>query len=219
MAGGVKSNDRSSTSRKRRWPVSLVSIVILLVCAVIELSLVLADIDILDTPRLRLTAYEYGGFWPGLLQDWRPNYSGQPALMFVTYSFLHGGPIHFAVNMVTLLSLGQLVSDRLGEVRYAVVYAVSILGGAAVFGLLAPTLRPMVGASGALFGLAGAIVAWEFLDRIHTKQTLVPAWRLVGFLFALNLVMWWAMSGQLAWQTHLGGFLAGLSLALVLRRR
>jgi rhomboid protease GluP len=51
---------------------------VLIVCATIELTLQLADFGLLDAPRLRFVAYTYGGFWPGLLDDWRPNFPGSP---------------------------------------------------------------------------------------------------------------------------------------------
>jgi rhomboid protease GluP len=186
-----------------------VTLTVLILCALVEGTLQLADAGFLGTPRLRFLAYTYGGFWPGLLDNWRPNYSTQPVAMFFTYSVFHGGLLHFVVNMITLLSLGAAVSDRGGSVRYATIYIASVLGGAAVFALLAPGFRPMVGASGALFGLVGALVAWETLDRRALRLPLRPILKVVAFLVAMNLVLWWAMDGLLAWQTHLGGFLAG----------
>jgi rhomboid protease GluP len=150
-----------------------VTLTVLLLCAAVEATLQLADAGLLGSERLRFLAYSYGGFWPGLLDDWRPNYPGQPVAMFLTYSILHGGLVHFAVNMVTLLSLGAGVSERAGPARHAAVYVAAILGGAAVFALLAPGPRPMVGASGALFGLVGALVVWETLDRRALR--LLPA--------------------------------------------
>ena len=189
---------------------------VLVVCTTIELALQLADFGLLDAPRLRFVAYTYGGFWPGLLDDWRPNFAGQPALMFLTYSVFHGGFLHFLVNMITLLSLGAAVSERGGTPRYATIYIASILGGAAAYGLLAPGITPMVGASGALFGLAGALVAWDTAERRALHLSLRPILRVVVFLVVMNLVLWWAMSGQLAWQTHLGGFLAGAAAAALL---
>ena len=186
---------------------------VLLLCTAIELTLQLADLRVIDAPRLRFLAYTYGGFWPGLLGDWRPNFAGQPVVMFLTYSVLHGGFVHFLVNMITLLSLGAAVSDRGGVPRYASIYIASILGGAAAYGLLAPGIQPMVGASGALFGLAGAILAWDTVERRALRLSLRPVLRVVLFLVGMNLVLWWAMDGQLAWQTHLGGFLAGAAVA------
>lgn len=193
-------------------------LVVLGICVFVEAALTLADLRVIDVLRLRRLAYEYGGFWPGLLRDWRPNYTAQPATMFLTYGFLHGGLIHLAVNMVTLLSLGAAVTDRVGELRFSMIYAVSILGGGLGFGLLASTLQPMVGASGALFGLAGALVTWDLLDQLSARQWPLRTLRVVVLLIVLNFVLWWAMSGHLAWQTHLGGFLAGALAAVVLDR-
>jgi membrane associated rhomboid family serine protease len=189
------------------------------VCTVVELTLQLADLGLLDAPRLRFVAYTYGGFWPGLLGDWRPNFAGQPAVMFLSYSFLHAGFVHLLVNMLTLASLGPAVHDRGGPARYTGIYVVSVLGGALAYGLLAPGVAPMVGASGGLFGLAGAVLAWDTAERRALRLGLRPVLRVVVFLVVMNLVLWWAMSGQLAWEAHLGGFLAGAALATLLGER
>lgn len=204
----------------RRLPrLDPVTIGIVIVCASIELTLQLADLRIIDWPRLRPLAYAYGGFWPGLLEDWAPNFAFQPVSMFFTYGFLHAGLVHFVVNMITLVSLGGAVDERGGHARYAAIYVVSVLGGAAVFGLLAPSLRPMVGASGALFGLVGALTAWDAMERRALRLTMRPVVRVIAILVVLNLVLWWAMDGLLAWQTHLGGFLAGAAAAYLLGER
>jgi len=196
-----------------------ITLTILLACGAIEIALQLADRSVLDWPRLRALAYAYGGFWPGLLGDWTANYPGQPVAMFLTYGFLHAGLMHFAVNMITLVSLGTGVNARGGAWRYAAIYAASLLGGAIVFGLLAPSLRPMVGASGALFGLVGALTAWDAVERRALRTTMRPVVRVVVVLVVLNAAMWWAMDGLLAWETHLGGFLAGAVAALLLGER
>lgn len=188
-------------------------------CVVIELLLTAGDWQLMGSPRLRSMAYEYGGFWPGLLDTWRPNYPLQPWLMFITYGFLHGGLAHLVINMVTLWSLGRAVQDRVRTRGFALLYGLSILGGAVGYALLAPGLRPMVGASGALFGLAGGLLAWMYVDRFTHRQGLLPVLQAVVVLLALNLVLWWAMGGQLAWQTHLGGFITGWIAALLIDPR
>ena len=192
---------------------------ILGVCVVIEAVLQGADLGLWGSSRWRGLAYQNGGFWRGLLDSWRPNYSGQPAVMFATYGFLHGGFVHLAVNMITLVSLGQLVIERVGQGRFAVIYAVSLLGGALGFALLSSAVQPMVGASGALFGLAGVITGWEYTARRLAREDIGPVLRVVGLLIGLNLVMYWAMDGRLAWETHLGGFMAGWAAGLGLRDR
>ena len=191
---------------------------ILAVCVAIETASQLSDHGLIEFRNLRQLGYYYGGFWPGLLGTWRPNYAAQPFLMFVTYGFLHLGASHLLINMSLLILLGRMVSDRIGQWRLAAVYAISLLGGACAFGFLTSGLVPMVGASGALFGLSGAIVGWEFLDRRRNKEPLLPVIAFIAGFGALNLVHWWAMNGQLAWQTHLGGFLAGFVAALYFDR-
>lgn len=194
-------------------------IVIIVVCSCVELALILADLRIIGPSRLRIIAYENAGFWAGLLDSWVPNYPAQPYLMFLTYGFLHGGWAHLVVNMVTLWSLGLVVLDRVGTRGFILLYAAALLGGAAGFALLASTAAPMVGASGALFGLAGGLLAWGYVDRFTVQEALWPIARAAGLLLALNIVMWWVLDGQLAWETHLGGFLTGWVVALLIDPR
>ena len=196
-----------------------VLIAVIVICCVVEAVLQLADWNILSPVRLRSLAYEYAGFWVGLLHSWSPNYSSQPYVMFVTYGFLHGGFLHLVVNMVTLWSLGQAVLDRVGVRGFILLYSASLFGGAAGFALLASTLAPMVGASGALFGLAGGLLAWGYVDRFTLQEALWPVARAAGLLLTLNVVMWWALDGQLAWETHLGGFATGWVAALLIDPR
>jgi membrane associated rhomboid family serine protease len=202
-------------SGKTSW--ALIGLIV--ICCAVEAVLQLADWGLFGPARLRSLAYEYGGFWVGLLRSWAPNYPSQPYLMFLTYGFLHGGLLHLAVNMVTLWSLGMAVLERVGTRGFVLLYAASLLGGAAGFALLASTLAPMVGASGALFGLAGGLLAWGYVDRFTLRQALWPVARAAGLLLTLNVVMWWALDGQLAWETHLGGFVTGWLAAMIIDPR
>ncbi len=186
------------------------------VLAAIELALWLLPVVGGSGPGLRSQALEYAAFWPGLLRDWVPNYASQPVVMFVSYGFLHSGPVHLVVNLLTLLSLGQYILMRAGPLKFAVLYIMALVGGALGFALLASGPQPMVGASGALFGLAGAILAWDYVDRFGGELSLWPVARAVVLLILLNVVLWWAMDGLLAWQTHLGGFLVGWVVAILL---
>lgn len=194
-------------------------LVIIGLCVLVEGVLQLANLGLVDHPRLRASVVENLGFWPGLLGNWRPNYTGQPYLMFITYGFLHGGLLHLVLNMVTLYSLSRAVMQRVGTGKFLLLYAAAIIGGAIGYWLLTSSLTPMVGASGALFGLAGAIVAWDYLDRFLLSEGLWPVLRTVLFLIALNIALWWTMDGHLAWETHLGGFVIGWIMAMLLDPR
>ena len=70
-----------------------------------------------------------------------------------------------------------------------------------------------------MFGLAGAILSWMYVDRFNFNQGLLPVAQAVVLLVLLNLILFWAMEGQLAWQTHLGGFIAGWVAALLVDPR
>ncbi|QMU58493.1 MAG: rhomboid family intramembrane serine protease [Boseongicola sp.] len=187
--------------------------------ATIELLLVLGGFGVFGVARFRSLAYEFGGFWPGILGEWKANYPFQSWMMFLTYGFLHSGIAHLVVNMITLGSLGPYVIERVGSWKFLIVYIVSIFGGAIGFALLSDTFRPMVGASGALFGLAGAILAWEYIDRFTLREKLTPVLRTVVMLVALNIVLYFAMNRLLAWEAHLGGFLAGWIAAVLVDPR
>ena len=192
------------------------TVAIFLLCALPEVMLSGADFGYWATPRLRMTAIELAGFWPGLLGTWQPNYPAQPWLMFASYGFLHAGLMHFVVNMLTLFSLLPAVTERIGVPRAVLVYILGMIGGALGYALLSRMAAPMVGASGALFGLAGALLAWDYAERRARRLSLTPVRRSVLLLILLNLVLWWAMNGLLAWQAHLGGFVAGWLVALYL---
>lgn len=190
------------------WVIGLV-----VICTLIEAILQAGDFGLAPVPRLRNAAYEFGAFWPGLLSDWQPNYPAQPVLMFLTYAFLHGGLLHLAMNMVTLLSLGRWVVEQVGATGFVLIYFGSSVLGAALFAALALPSTPMVGASGALFGLAGAIVYWVATSAPGRGRGLIAALRIALFLIVLNIVLYFAFHGRVAWQTHLGGALAGFAIA------
>lgn len=180
-----------------------------------ELVLSGADLGLWGDTDWRAVTFQYAGFWSGLLGNWQPNYAAQPYLMFATYGFLHAGLLHLAVNMITLVSLSRPLTARLGTGRFAALYAVSLVGGGVGFVALNTAPVPMVGASGALFGLAGALLALEFQRRIDLGRSLLPIGQALLWLAALNLILWWAMDGRLAWETHLGGFIFGWVFAVV----
>lgn len=205
----------------RRRRAGGVVIVIVGLCVLAEAVLLGADWGLWGGRHWRAMAYGYGAFWAGILHGWRSNYPGQGLVMFFTYAFLHGGPGHLAGNMVVLWVFGRAAEARLGAWRFALLYLGAMLGGGVGFGLLATSPAPMVGASGAIFGLAGAWVIWGWQDRravgLRGWQALAPAlWATLG-LVVINLATWVLLSGQLAWETHLGGTLAGMALALALR--
>lgn len=185
----------------------------------IEFALILSDTGLFFAPHLRGIAYQNGAFWSGLLHDWQPNYAAQPVTMFVTYAFLHGGFLHLFMNMVTLWSFGQVIIEHVGQFRFLVLYLLSLVGAAAMFAMLSTASQPMVGASGALFGLVGVWLVWDCTARYRARASLRPVLKIVILLVVLNIVLWWATGGMLAWQTHLGGFVTGWIAGIFIKPR
>lgn len=179
-------------------------------CVLVELLLTLADMQVIGQRYWRLLAYNWGAFHKDILFSQHPAFFiGQQTTMFVSYAFLHGGLLHLIVNMIALWSFGNAIIRRVGEARFLAVYGVSALCGAAGFALLPGAAVPMVGASGALFGLLGLWVCWDYLERRHFGEPIWLTYRAVIYLVLYNLVFWLLLSGRLAWETHLGGFVGG----------
>ncbi|MEX1235860.1 MAG: rhomboid family intramembrane serine protease [Roseovarius sp.] len=180
------------------------------VMTVIELVLHLSSSGLLGSQNLRWPAFAFGAFWqPVLAGATPPIYPGQPALMFITYAFLHGGFVHLAMNGVILLSLGKYVAAQIGATRTLLVLLAATVAGAACFGLLSSSGGPMIGASGAVFGLIGLWQAADYQGRRRSDLTLRPLVMAIIGLIAANIVFFVILSGGLAWETHLGGWLAG----------
>lgn len=135
----------------------------------------------------------------GAVEPWR----------FLTAGFLHstGMLLHIGFNMYALWLLGPMLEQALGRWRFLSLYLVSTVAGTGMFTLLASDLGSfttgVVGASGAVFGLFGALL--PVLRRLRRDA------RGIIVLVAINGVLGFVVPG-IAWEAHLGGFLAGLAL-------
>lgn len=185
------------------------------VVALPELVLWAADQRIVGSPVWRSLAYGYGAFWPGLLHGWRPNFTLEPATMFLSYAFLHQSLLHLTGNLLGLIWLGERVMAEQGHRQFWAVLVTATVAGALLYALLAPSYQPMIGASGAVFGLAGALTPPFFGPHARPLAGLV--W--LGAILVLSSVTWPLDSDGLAWQAHLGGAAAGLCFALFGRRQ
>ena len=149
----------------------------------------------------------------------------EPHTLF-TSMFLHAGLMHLAGNMLFLWICGDNVEDRLGHVGYAVFYVLS--GLAAGYAHLLTTRNPEIptlGASGAISGVLAAYVVFFPLHRIkmliwfffYIDRILVPAWAWIGFWVAEQIFFSSRGIGGVAYMAHIGGFVAGLAVALPVR--
>ncbi len=185
-------------------------------CAGPELVLLGADTGLWGSARWRPLAYEDAAFWAGLLYGWTPNYALQPLAMFFTHAWLHQGPWHLAGNLAALMWLGPQVVRRRGTAGLYLFWFVAVPAGGLVFGLVGSSAAPMVGASGGLFGLAGEWIVAEARTFARARARALRGIGLTALLVALNAAAWALQGGQLAWEAHLGGFLAGVGLATLL---
>src|SRR3990172_556026 len=175
------------------------------------------------------------GVIPVQLKDWLESPSGveEPATV-VTSMFIHGGWLHLIGNMLYLWVFGDNVEEAMGHVRYLLFYLLAGVGAAALQVFVDQnSLIPMVGASGAIAGVLGAylvlypratvavLIPWLWFFGAFP----VPAAFLIVFWFLLQLLNGVASLGAsgvtegVAFWAHVGGFLAGLAMVWLFRRR
>ena len=130
------------------------------------------------------------------------------AWQLVTSMFTHVELWHIGFNMVALYVLGPQLELILGRARFLALYLVAGLVGSATVYWLADEHSVTVGASGALFGLMAALLVVAVKVRGDVQGLLV--------LVAVNVAITVFGRGFISWQGHLGGFVGGLLLALVL---
>ncbi len=127
----------------------------------------------------------------------------------LTAAFLHYGPIHLGMNMLSLWWIGRPLEDALGPLRYVLLYLVSGLAGSAGALLMDPS-KVTVGASGAIFGILGGAIVLE------RQRTYVLGGSALTLL-VLNLAFTFAVPG-ISIGGHLGGLAGGALAILALSR-
>jgi membrane associated rhomboid family serine protease len=125
----------------------------------------------------------------------------------VTGAFLHGSFLHIAFNMYVLFALGPTLERILGHYRYLTLYLVAAIGGGVASYAFSDMRTVSVGASGAIFGLMGALVVAGRRLRYDITQVLV--------LLAVNLVIGFISPG-VDWRAHLGGLVTGAAVAAIM---
>jgi membrane associated rhomboid family serine protease len=129
----------------------------------------------------------------------------------VTAGFLHANLLHIGLNMFILWLVGSPLEEMLGRGRYLLLYFVSLLAGSAGSILQQEPLGRTVGASGAIFGLFGALLVLEYFA---TGQ--IVGGQAFG-LIVINLIFSFAFNG-ISWGGHIGGLVGGILGTLVLAR-
>jgi membrane associated rhomboid family serine protease len=137
-----------------------------------------------------LTGFDPAGV--GTHQYWR----------IVTAGFLHDGLFHILVNMLSLYWVGMVLEPAVGRINFVAIYFASLLAGSCGALLFQPG-QPTVGASGAIFGIFGALIVVAYHRGI-------PIWQSgLGFVLVINLLFSVTFAG-ISIGGHLGGLVAGL---------
>ncbi|MCC0025345.1 MAG: rhomboid family intramembrane serine protease [Hyphomicrobiaceae bacterium] len=187
------------------------------------------------------------GFWP--IRFWYPDIpGGQVAIVWslFTHAFLHASWAHVLLNTAWLVIFGTPVARRFGNLGFVAAFLVGAAAGALTFAVFqSGSLQVLIGASGGVAGLTGLALRFMFQPMIVAKDPVtgnfIPLGRRIGPItslltetraraftliwFGLNLaipLMAWIGAGgdmQIAWQAHLGGFVAGALLADVLPKQ
>jgi len=126
----------------------------------------------------------------------------------LTSMFTHVSLLHIGFNMMALWFLGPQLEAAIGRARFLSLYLLSGLLGSAFVYWLSPVHGSTVGASGAIFGLMGALLVIAIKVRADYSQILM--W------LGLNVVLTFVGRGLISWQGHLGGLVGGVLIALVI---
>lgn len=146
---------------------------------------------------------------------------GAAALPLVGHAFLHGGFIHLFFNSMILLQTGELVAERYGrDARgiglFLLMFALSAIAGALMYIAINPTSNvPAVGASGAACGLFAAYLLSlrrTTGEALRDRQVLTMAFYFVAVNVGLAALARFSGVLPIAWEAHLGGFIAGALL-------
>lgn len=179
-----------------------------------------------------------GAFIPGRYGPLGSELPGGETALYAspfTHMLLHGDWLHLGLNAAWLLAFGGAIAERMGAVRFFAFFTVCGLAGAATFYIAnVGLLQPMIGASGAIFGLMGGVLRILFpavdsggfrrlreaprsipmmslWDALRDRRILVAS----AILVVVNVLAMVGFgvaqnSGGIAWEAHLGGYLMGL---------
>lgn len=174
------------------------------------------------SPEWQNLIYMYGSFVPGAWSGIAPFDAATPFTV-IAYSFLHGSWLHIFMNGAMLLAFGSGAEKNLGARFMLIVYFGSVVFAALAHFLLdQSSVNPMIGASGGISGLFGAMMYVMRLNAHNSGQVPPRFWPMVAIWVGISFVM--GMMGgpdgsKIAWAAHIGGFLSGIVISAALLKR
>lgn len=216
---------RDGSGREPMFNLPTIIIVLIAICVIVQLVQ-----SYLLTPAQEVTMLVRGAFIPA-------RYSGQYILdlyaftTLVSYSFMHGGFTHLVVNMVWLAAIGTPLANRIGALRFVLFWVVCAVCAAGLHYLLhSGDNVPLVGASGAIAGMMAATPRYLFrvarfsgtpayvgplpsmFAALRSTQVLVFVLIWMGGNLLVGVLGAPGVADSIAWEAHVGGFLAGFIL-------
>ena len=138
-------------------------------------------------------------------------WQGEDLLALVSHAFLHGSWAHLLMNMFALFALGTVCWKRMGTANFYAFFGITAAAGALAFALIRPDeTGPLVGASGAIFGMLAAFKYMQFAQV--SEQGIDVRKDAILFLVqitVLNFILGLATGGAMAWEAHFGGLAIG----------
>ena len=139
--------------------------------------------------------------------QWLPGVVDGAYWQLLTSAFTHVEVWHIGFNMLALWVLGPQLELAIGRVRFLALYLLSALAGSTLVYWAAPEYQATLGASGAVFGLMGALLVLAYRVGGNVQQILI--WIGINAVFTITIP-------HISWQGHLGGFVGGATIAAVL---
>lgn len=192
------------------------------VWAAIQLLSDLAEVGLAPAPFQPWVLYGNFAFLSTLLELALSGWGVDPQLLWslVTHAFLHAGWLHLLTNAVLFLAIGHGISHEAGIRATLMIFLISCAVGALTFGLITSTPGALVGASGGVSGFLGVFLCWRERWLARNELPRQSVWLIIAALAAINVMMALGfVSHAIAWEAHLGGFLAGWLLAYVIPPR
>lgn len=163
-----------------------------------------------------LAVNDPSSYYPGVLKAacganggiWADGVASGAWWQVITSVFTHIEFLHLLVNMVSLFIIGPIIERVLGRTRFLILYAIAGLAGSASVMWLTSPESSTVGASGALFGLMGALLLLAYKAKGNYKQVLI--------VLGANIAFTLFYIGTISWQGHLGGLVGGFIAAWII---
>ncbi len=197
----------------------------------IGLNVLFFFVELAQGPRLQEFIYRWGTV-PALVTRW----PDQPDVLWTLFTsmFLHGGIAHLVGNMLYLNVYGKSLEGNMGAMRFLLFYLLCGLAGGVAHVVMNPASTvPAVGASGAISGVLGAYLLFFPRATVYLVVPLFLFFPVVALPASFVLTWWFALQiiggmtssafmqvgGGVAYWAHIGGFVAGMALIYLFRRR